>query len=178
LGHRFEKILNIAAQLAARPELVPCPVRFTFHGGGKRRGEIEEFIARNPTARVELHDYASAIELGAHLRSADVHLVSLATEWTGTMLPSKLQGIFQAGRPVLFLGDTHSSLGRWVAESGGGWVAATDDSDSLLHHLSAATNRLGRLSRGDQAANFARQHFDRTINARRLATHFTAPASC
>ena len=65
-----------------------------FFGGGKRRAEVIEFLGGHPDCGVELHDYAPADILTEHLESADVHLVSLNAEWTGTMVPSKLQGIF------------------------------------------------------------------------------------
>jgi len=36
--------------------------------------------------------------------------------WNGTMVPSKLQGIFAAARPVLLVGSHASSIGRWIEE--------------------------------------------------------------
>ena len=80
-------------------------VRFVFYGGGKRRGEIEQFVATHGDAAVELHDYVAQEDLDVHLASADVHLVSLRPDWDGTMVPSKLQGVFAIGRPVIFIGS-------------------------------------------------------------------------
>jgi len=149
------------------------PTRFVFYGGGKRRGEIEAFIAAHPEAFVELHDYAPAEELSAHLTSADIHLVSLEPEWTGTMVPSKLQGIFAVGRPVVFVGSRESSIGRWVGESGGGWVVAPGDVDGLRAALEEARNPQTRMARGDAAGVFARENFDKTTNAARVVEIFT-----
>ncbi len=118
---------------------------------------------------MELHEYAPADELAAHLQSADVHLASLDTAWTGTMVPSKLQGIFAAGRPVIFIGSAESSIGRWVAESGGGWVVHEGDVDGLLAALDEARNPGSRLTRGRAAGVYAREHFDKWTNAMRVA---------
>jgi glycosyltransferase involved in cell wall biosynthesis len=142
--------------------------RFVFYGGGKRRGEIEAFMAAHPEAPVELHDYAPAEELSAHLMSADVHLVSLEPAWTGTMVPSKLQGIFAVGRPVVFVGSPESSIGRWVEESGGGWVVAPGDVEGLRAALDEARDPEVRRNRGEAAASFARENFNRETNARRV----------
>ena len=190
LGHRFEEILAAASrsvgvsptihtvsQASARPSThqsstIDHPLsctRFVFHGGGKRRVEVEAFVRENPHCAVEVHDYAPADELVAHLQSADVHLVSLDAAWTGTMVPSKLQGIFAVGRPVIFIGSAASSIGRWVTESGGGWVLQAGDVDGLLTALDEARQPEIRLSRGRAAEVYARVHFDKQTNVARVA---------
>lgn len=153
------------------PAVTPCRAmtRFVFFGGGKRRGEIEAFVREHPAAAVELHDYAPAEILAAHLRSADVHLASLDAAWTGTMVPSKLQGIFGVGRPVIFVGDAESSIGRWVRESGGGWVVRPGDAEGLRAAIDEARDPQVRESRGRAAKAFADAWFDRETNVRRVA---------
>ena len=123
----------------------------------------------HPEAPVELHDYAPAEILAEHLRSADVHLASLDEKWTGTMVPSKLQGIFGAARPLIFIGDARSSIGRWVAESGGGWVVAPGDVKALERAIEEARDPGVRESRGRAAKAFAGANFDKPNNARRVA---------
>jgi hypothetical protein len=188
LGHRFGEILEVIGKDVGdrRSEIAGqgggngeppqstihhprCATRFVFFGGGKRRGEIERFVAEHPEGAVELHDYAPAEELEIHLRSADVHLASLAAEWTGTMVPSKLQGIFHVARPVIFIGDAMSSIGRWVNESGGGWVVAPGDVTGLARAIEEARDPETRESRGRAAKAFAEVNFDKRVNAGRVA---------
>lgn len=172
LGHRFQEFLAAAIVLAdpARcPEGEGSRYRFVFYGRGKRRGEIEDFVRANPRLSVELHDYAPAAELAAHLQSADVHLASLEGSWTGTMLPSKTQGVFSAGRPLLVVGDADSSIARWVRESGGGWVVKPGDDGSMVAALSEAADPRERLTRGASALDHARRHFSRDVNVSRCA---------
>ena len=147
--------------------------RFVFFGGGKRRGEVAAFLDAHPGAAVELHDYAPAGMLMEHLQSADVHFVSLEDSWTGTMVPSKLQGIFAAGRPVIFMGSAESSIGCWVAESGGGWVVGQGDVAGLRAALAEAASRPTREARGRAALAFAQQHFDKRTNVARVAEILT-----
>jgi colanic acid biosynthesis glycosyl transferase WcaI len=169
LGHRFGEILEHISQ---QPE-INTPnyrsVRFAFFGGGKRRREISEFIEKHPNAPIELHDYAPAEILTAHLRSADVHLVTLDAKWSGTMLPSKLQGIFTASRPVIFIGDTHSSIGKWVKESAGGWIVAPGNISELEHAILEARDPKMRESLGRAAKAFADANFDCQTNVQRVA---------
>ena len=149
------------------------PIRFVFFGGGKRKPEVEAFAREHPQAGIEVHGYAPMEILGAHLRSADVHLASLRPEWSGSMVPSKLQGIFAAGRPVVFVGDARSSIGRWIAESGGGWVVAPGDAAGLRDCLAEAGDPAERARRGHAARVFARANFDRARNTAMLTAQFS-----
>jgi len=179
LGHRFREILKVAeggADVEIRSdETDPLSIqnlsktRFVFFGGGKRREEIRDFIRKHPGGPVELHDYVAAEMLDAHLRSADVHLVSLDAAWTGTMVPSKLQGVFAAERPVIFIGSAASSIGRWVSESGGGWVVNSNDVAALAAAIEEAGNPQERARRGRAAKLFADLNFDRKTNVARVA---------
>jgi glycosyltransferase involved in cell wall biosynthesis len=76
------------------------------------------------------------------------------------MVPSKLQGSFTAGRPILFVGSKTSSLGQWITESGGGWVIPPDDSDSLHQAIKEALDRSERQSRSERALAYSSSHFD------------------
>lgn len=162
LGHRFGEFLHAAAALG--PEYV-----WKFHGNGKRRGDIEQFIEGNPEAPIELGDYVPRSELASHLASADVHLASLAPCWDGTMVPSKLQGIFAIGKPVIFVGTETCSIGQWVAQSGGGWVVNPDDHNALALALRQASDPGVRERKGRAARQFAATFFDARINAARVA---------
>jgi colanic acid biosynthesis glycosyl transferase WcaI len=162
LGHRFGEILEVGGQMSEVGE------RFVFFGGGKRRCKIAEYLEKYPNAPIELHEYVPVEILATHLRSADVHLVSLDAKWTGTMLPSKLQGIFAASRPVIFIGDENSSIGRWVTESGGGWIVPPGDVGRLKEVIHAARDPKIREARGLAAKAFAEAIFDLRANVRRV----------
>lgn len=168
LGHRFGEILAAASDLA-RDASTSSAVRFVFFGEGKRRKEIEDFIAKHPDTPVELHGYVPRDELAGHLRSADVHLVSLEPAWDGTMVPSKLQGIFAAGRPVIFIGSQASSIGTWVRESGGGWVVGAGDPQAMKSAIDQALDPGERETRATLAKTFSDHHFGKKRNSREVA---------
>ena len=171
LGHLFNEILEVAGTLA--PNTDGKNFRFSFHGQGKRRIEIEKFQKTQPGASVELHGYESEDRLRAHLRSADLHLVSLNPEWDGAMVPSKLQGIFAIGRPVVFVGSEDCAIGQWIKESGGGWVVAPRDVDGLWQVLLEAEDGAELANRGEAAIEFSKKVFSKRINTRRYAHGFS-----
>ena len=115
-----------------------------------------------------LSGYVPQEELAAHLASGDVHLASLDPAWDGMMVPSKLQGIFAAGRPVLFTGSRTCSIGQWILESGGGWVCAPGDVDGHLQAMREALDPVERARRGAAAQSFAAEWFDCGKNVRRI----------
>ena len=169
LGHRFDDMLDAASRTSAEGPRR----RFAFFGEGKRRAEI--LSRAEEGASVELHDRVSLGKLAAHLASADVHLASMDAKWDGTMVPSKLQGSFAAGRPVLFIGSEKSSIGRWIQSSGGGWVVPAGDAVAMDEALHSACNAREREQRGNAALDFARKNFDPGINARQVAGIFSKP---
>jgi glycosyltransferase involved in cell wall biosynthesis len=170
LGHRFDEVLSAARLLGADGP------RWVFAGGGRGRGEVERFAAAHPELPVELLPYAPAELLREHLSSADIHLVSLAARWEGLILPSKLQGSFAVGRPVAFVGSESGDLGRWVRESGGGWVVPEGRPEALRELLGQPPAELcaEARARGTAGHRFAEEWFDPGANIRRMADLITA----
>ena len=171
LGHSFSEVLTVASSQELSG--VAKTLRFSFHGSGKRRVEVEQFLESHPSAPVELHGYEDGNLLRAHLRSADLHLVSLNSTWDGTMVPSKLQGIFAVGRPVIFIGSEDCAIGQWIKESGGGWVVAPGDVDGLRQVLREAGNENEQKIRGEAALRFSSEAFSKDTNVRKYADGFT-----
>ena len=162
-GHRLGEFLQAAESLRGERD-----VRWVFAGGGKRRVEVEEAVARTGNPNLHLLPYAPAERLREHLCSADVHLASLDAAWQGCMIPSKFQGIFAVGKPVIFVGGRANSLARWIEESGGGWVVAEDDPGGLRAAVAQARDPEERLRRGRAARIFAERHFDCARNVQRM----------
>jgi colanic acid biosynthesis glycosyl transferase WcaI len=170
-GHRFGEFLEAARALG------PDGPVWAFVGGGPRRGEVEEYRQRHPSARIQLLPYVDAEGTAASLLSGDVHLVSLAAEWQALIVPSKLQAAFSLGRPVIFVGPTANEIATWVRESGGGWVVAEGDITALIEAVQEARQPEERARRGRAALDFGRRHFDAKANRARVADLLEACAS-
>ena len=183
-GHRFEEIFGAAKLLAgsngleesvdldSTARLYKALTRFVFFGQGKRKREVLDFAAKHPDCGLELHDYAPADKLREHLQSADIQLASLDGKWTGTMVPSKLQGIFEVGRPVIFIGSRESSIAKWILESGGGWVVEQGDVQGLVSAIDDGRDPIARRVRAEAAVSYAAKHFAKEANISRLVELF------
>lgn len=118
--------------------------------------------------------------MGETLAAADVHLVSLDAAWQGLtcpaeapqgrrrMVPSKIQGIFAAGRPAIFVGGVENQVAGWIREAGAGWVVGQDDVEGLLAAVEEARDPGERTRRGAAAREFAKKHFDAETNVGRI----------
>jgi glycosyltransferase involved in cell wall biosynthesis len=165
LGHCFGDVIAAGRRLRGEG------VRLAFFGRGGRRREVEAAVREGEwgDAVPAMGDYVAQEELPAHLASGDVHLASLDPRWDGTMVPSKLQGIFFSGRPVLFTGSATSSIGRWIQESGAGWVCAPGDEEAHVAAMREARDPGVRARMGAAARAYAERHFNRAINVPRVA---------
>lgn len=162
LGHRFNEFLQAAKQSAN------SKLRWVFAGDGKRRAEIEAFAKANPDVRIQFLEGVPYAQLRAHLCSADVHLASMDSAWQGTMVPSKLQGSFSVGRPVLYVGGLNCETALWIQESGGGWAVDENDVKGLLRAIEQALDPDERRRRGKAALEFAREHFIKSVSCGRF----------
>jgi glycosyltransferase involved in cell wall biosynthesis len=88
--------------------------------------------------------FASSEKLQERLACADIHVVTLRSDWTGMVVPSKFFGALAAGRPVLFVGGADSSLARWIEEFEIGWVLTSENlhqvSEQLLSYMESTEN--------------------------------------
>lgn len=164
LGHRLGEFLEAARLLGAKGP------RWVFAGGGKRRAEVEAFAKAHPEARIDLMGYAPDELLRTHLCAADVHLASLDSSWQGLMVPSKLQGSFAVGRPVLFVGGRNCETAKWIEESGGGWVVPENDISALILAVKQASNPVEFQARGLAARHFAETYFQKSSNCAQIVS--------
>jgi colanic acid biosynthesis glycosyl transferase WcaI len=163
LGHRFTEFLAASAFLGENGP------KWIFCGNGRRKNEIQDYSKRNPNARITVLDYAPTHNLGDHLRSADVHLISLDTKWSGVMVPSKIQSIFSIGRPSIFVGPLESEPAIWINEAKAGWVVPPNDLDALCRAIDASKDPYLREEYGINAQTFSKTHFNLSDNLDKIA---------
>lgn len=161
LGHRFQEFLDAASALG------PAGPRWIYSGNGRGRPIVEHFVAEHPELPVRLMAHVPSEQLAAHLGSADIHLASVDPAWDGLILPSKVQGSFAVGKPVLFVGSREHEIAQWIAQSGGGWHVPADDVRALVETL-RATTRGEQRERGQAARAFAARELSLQRNVARV----------
>jgi hypothetical protein len=113
--HSYELILELARRLRADDVQVSFSVRGNRVTALRSAVDLEDL-------NISFVPFSESGTLSNRLACADVHLVSLREEWTGTVVPSKFFGALAIGRPVIFCGDRESSVAQWIEHYDLGWV--------------------------------------------------------
>ena len=165
IGHDAQTICQAMKLLAGEPHL-----RFVFVGGGKRRLEVERFIADERITSATWHDYVPRENLGQSLAAADVHLISLKEGLEGIMVPSKLFGIMAAGRPGIFIGNQASEVSRVLREHNAGFTVAEGQARELADAiLKLKSDHTLRITMGENARRAVPGRYDKATACRQWA---------
>ena len=127
-AHSCGEILDLAQIMESEG------AKLAFSVSGNR---VEELHAAVQARELDVRfvPFAPLDELSDRLACADVHVVALRPEWTGTVVPSKFFGTLAVGRPVLFAGSEESSVARWIREFEIGWVLSSDNLSQVASEL-------------------------------------------
>lgn len=116
-AHSYSELLTIARYMRG------VDAHFSLAMTGNRVEEVRRAV-RTGDVNVSFAPLVPQEQLKSRLSAADIHIVSLHEEWTGTVVPSKFFGAIAAGRPVLFIGSEESYLARLIRRHGLGWVCS------------------------------------------------------
>lgn len=156
LAHEFDTLLDAARRLSD-----DRTVLFAFVGGGPRRREIEDGVARRELANVEFRPYVPREQLGESLTAGDLHVVTLRDGMQGLLVPSKIYGILAAGRPTLYVGPAGGEVYD-VVSRGCGAEVRVGDADSAARAIERfrddrqAAEQAGRAGRALLDERFTR----------------------
>jgi colanic acid biosynthesis glycosyl transferase WcaI len=155
LAHSFHEILEAARALQPKR----ADIVFLMVGDGPRLAQLKTKAAELSLSNVRFLPSQPFETLSAVLKAADVHLVTMVPETCGLVVPSKLYGIFAAGRPCLFVGPQQSEAALLIREyECGSVVSCGAELASAIIHWSDHPDLLNAAG----------------LRAQRAATNFTA----
>lgn len=138
-AHSFDDLLELAQVLSQDD------IRLAFSTNGTGEKTLEN--ALSPDAHnVIIIPPTSVAKLSIRLSAADILVVSLKDDWTGTVVPSKFFGALAIGRPVLFCGSPKSAIARWIRELEVGWVLAPGRAKEVAEDLRGFMTDQGKKS--------------------------------
>jgi colanic acid biosynthesis glycosyl transferase WcaI len=133
-AHTYEDFLALARELRGKDAMLAFSVR------GNREQELRAAVAastEDSTCTIGFIPFAPANRLLDRLAAPDIHLLSLAPRWTGTVVPSKFFGALAAGRPVLYSGSPDSSVAQWIEQHQLGWLLTSENVEAVAADLLA-----------------------------------------
>jgi colanic acid biosynthesis glycosyl transferase WcaI len=162
--NEFQTVLQAALILREHSEII-----FVLIGDGVRKDEIRQFVVSNQLENILMLPYQPRGDLRQSLTAGDAHLVTLADGLAGLSVPSKTYAILAAGRPILFVGDAHSTIAKLIAEHRCGSVVPTGDSEMLAIIISEWAARPAQL---DEMSFNARSLFESSFERQRAVTAY------
>ena len=160
----FSTVLNAARILRDRTDIL-----FLFIGEGAKSAEIENFAKAHGLENIRMLPYQPRERLRYSLASGHVSLVTLAEGLAGLSVPSKTYGILAAGRPILFVGDTRSSVARIIQDNGCGAVVSSGESARLSQIITDWASDKEKLA---QLNAVARETFEKYFDRPRAVTSY------
>ncbi len=156
-AHDHKPMLDLARRLRS------SGVHLAFSVRGNSVQKLRDALTPEDT-NVSFAPFANVEKLGERLASADIHIVSLREEWTGTVVPSKFFGALASGRPVLFCGSPDCAIAVWIREYSLGWVLTGDNLDevaSALINVTGAPEQMLEMRR--RCHRVYQEHFARSV---------------
>lgn len=150
----LEVVIEAAARLAARPELV-----FLIVGEGAGKPALLEMARARGLGNVVFAPLQSYEDLPALLASADVHLVIQKRGAADAVLPSKLTNILAVGGNAVITADPDTSLGLLCANFAG--IAALVEPESVDALLSGIQVALAMPQPNATATRYADEYLDK-----------------
>jgi glycosyltransferase involved in cell wall biosynthesis len=156
-AHSYESLLSLARLLR------PSGVRLAFSVRGNREAALRAAV-QPEDSNVSFVPFAAAERLADRLACADVHVVSLREEWTGTVVPSKSFGALAVGRPLLFCGDRGSAIAHWIEQYDLGWVLTEENARAVAASMVSLMNDPAAKARLNQRCQrIYQEHFSREV---------------
>jgi len=128
--HAFEEIADAMRHLAGEPNIY-----FVLIGEGAGLDTLQQLVQKTGINNVSFKPYQPKELLHYSLGAADLHLVSLKAGMEDLVMPSKLYGILAAGRPVAFIGEQDSDIGRLLHREQVGFAVTQADGDGLAQQI-------------------------------------------
>jgi glycosyltransferase involved in cell wall biosynthesis len=166
LAHEIETVLS-AAELLRHDQGV-C---FLFVGGGSQLKLLKDEVAKRSLQNFVFQVYQPREMMSQSLAAADVHLTILRPELEGLIVPSKIYGIFAAGRATLFIGDADGEVARMLREADAGVTVATGDGEAMVRQIHKMRTNPAELAR--MGIN-ARNTFDERFAAQKAFAQWEA----
>jgi glycosyltransferase involved in cell wall biosynthesis len=146
-AHTYDAFLLLAQQLRSESAALAFSVR------GNREPELYNAVqaidAKN-ACPIRFVPFAAPDRLLERLAAPDVHMLSLAPAWTGTVVPSKFFGALAAGRPVCYSGAPDSSVARWISRYELGWLLTPETVPAVAADLIAYVSDPERVRKMQQ----------------------------
>lgn len=131
---------------AADHPSVDATIRFLVSGGGSMEDDVSRRAETAPNSNVVFTGHLPYLTVPELYAATDICVISLDAGISDSALPSKLYRIMAAGRPIMAIANSASSLAKFVQARGIGLVVESGDVDGFLAAIETLRNDPGLRS--------------------------------
>ena len=149
--------------------------RLLFIGNGAMLPEIKKYIKKNPNGNVIYAGSFPPSEQNTFLNACDIAIISLNHSMYGLGVPSKSYYNMAAKKPLFYLGDENSEIGRVVIENDIGWVFNDKTPEILADEIDALLDsNINFQDYGLRARKVVEDNFSKEIVLNKYETLFNS----
>lgn len=115
-------------------------IEFVFVGDGPGQEQLARDRAARGLENIRFLPFQPASRLRELMESGDVHLISMAEEAAGLLVPSKLYAALAVRRPCIFIGPSHSEAARVINDFKAGAVIPQSEPEMLARAITGLRN--------------------------------------
>jgi len=148
-------------------------ISFLFIGGGVGIQKFKAYVKENKLGNVLFQPYQSRELLHLSLNVADVHWVTLEPHMEGFIVPSKIYGIFAAGKAVIFLGDKGGEIAEDIERIECGISVEIGDDKRLVEVIKSLSKDAESVKKmGKRGRECFQKEYDFPISAQKFVNLF------
>lgn len=143
-------------------------LRFVIIGNGARKLDLIALAERLDTPNVLFFPYQERDLLSESLSTADVHFIGLGKGLSGYIVPSRMNGVLSAGRPVIVAAEEESEIVRVVKEAQCGITIEPGRPELLAVAIRNARDGIYELTTmGMNGRSYVEREIDRSVSIAR-----------
>ncbi|MES9905816.1 MAG: glycosyltransferase family 4 protein [Sedimenticola sp.] len=170
----FGRVQGIEMLLEVASLVRNVKFRLLFIGDGALLPSINNYINENPNGNVIYAGSFPASEQNSFLNACDVAIISLSRSMYGLGVPSKSYYNMAANKPLFYLGDEKSEIGRVIIENNIGWVLNNMTANMVAEKIdSIIDDDIYLQSYGDKARRVVEKCYSKDIILHKYIKLFT-----
>jgi glycosyltransferase involved in cell wall biosynthesis len=133
-------------------------------GDGAQKALLKKMVKQYRITNIQFLSSRPRKEQNEFLNACEIGLVTLSPGMFGLGVPSKVYNVFSAGKPVLYIGDRHAEISRYILENNVGWAFSWDDTAGIIKFFENIDSLVPEISvKGTNARILTERRFTKDV---------------
>jgi glycosyltransferase involved in cell wall biosynthesis len=157
----FGKVQGIDLLLKASQLVKSKNFILLFIGDGAEKKLINSCIAQNIKNNIIYAGQYPMAQQNMFLNACDIAIISLASNMLGLGVPSKSYFNMAAGKPLFYIGNKQSEIGKVIEENDNGWIVDSDNPQLIANQIDDICSQNNFYYKGKISRNLALTQYNK-----------------